>query len=219
MTRFATHEVFRPSSGHHAILKNRAVDNQRTGIMEKQVKSAERWREEINQDATGGRGRFKILSRSLFNSLAFANLGGSGTIVVLSILNKLEYKKRDEKDKKGVRVGQALLRNQGDFVLTINELVARGLSRSTATRARVLAWEMGFFDVLEPGTIHHAGRYRYSERWKKYPHGDYNPVGQQPPGKNVYPESGFQQNVDPKLGESADISKTIFPAYLKVVGS
>jgi hypothetical protein len=187
--------------------------------MEKQVKSVERWREEINQDATGSRGRFMILSRSLFNSLAFANLGGSGTIVVLAILNKLEYEKRDKKDRKGVRVGQALLRNNGEFVLTINELVARGLSRSTATRCRVLAWEMGFFDVLETGTIHHAGRYRYSERWKKYPHGDYKPVGQQTPGKNVYPQNGFGKNVDEQLGDSSEISKTIFPAYLKVVGS
>ncbi len=46
--------------------------------MEKQVKSVESWREELDQDARGGRGRFMILSRELFNSRAFADLGWSG---------------------------------------------------------------------------------------------------------------------------------------------
>jgi len=159
----------------------------------REVKTVEQWRDELDRDAEGGRGKFRILPREIFNSRAFAALGGSGTIVVLAILNRLEYEKNGKKDRKGVRVDCPILRNNGEFRLTINELVARGLSRSTATRARNLAWELGFFDVIESGTVHHAGRYRYSERWREFPDGDYRPVGQLPPGRNVYPENGFRK--------------------------
>jgi hypothetical protein len=183
------------------------------------VKTVEQWRQELDQDASNGRGRFMILPRALFNSLAFAALGGTATIVVLAILNKLEYERKGRKDRKGVRSGHPILRNAGEFSLTINELVARGLSRSSATRARFIAWELGFFDVLEPGTIHHPGRYRYSERWKEYPNGDYRPVGQQPPGKNVYPQNGFKKTEETPSDTPVDIDKIIFPEYLKAVRS
>ena len=157
------------------------------------VKTPKMWREELDRDASGKRGAFRILSRELFNSPAFAALGGSATIVVLAILNKLEYEKTRKKDRKGIPTGQGKLRNNGQFSLTVNELVARGLSESTATRARKRAWELGFFDVIEQGTVHHAGVYRYSERWKAYPNGNYVPDGQQAPGRNVYPDSGFKK--------------------------
>lgn len=160
----------------------------------KEVKSVDEWREELDRDGSGKRGNFRILPRDLFNSRAFAALGGSATIVVLAILNNLQYEKKSGKDRKGVRMGHPVLRNNGECTLTVNELVTRGLSRSTATRARRLAWELGFFDVIEPGTVHHAGRYRYSERWQLYPNGNYRPVGQQPPGMNVYPDNGFKRS-------------------------
>ncbi len=183
--------------------------------MKKEAKSVESWRQELDRDTSGGRGRFLILTRAMFNSLAFSALNGGGIVVVLSILNKLEYEKRAGRDRKGVRVACPILRNNGAFSLTINELVARGLSQSTATRARLLAWDLGFFDVLESGTVHHAGRYRYSERWKAYPDGDYKPVGQQPPGKNVYPDNGFKvENPSDKMIAS---DKMIFTEYLSVV--
>jgi len=160
----------------------------------KEVKSVDEWREELDRNAEGKRGSFRILPRELFNSRAFGALGGSGTIVVLAMLNKLQYEKKGRKDRKGVRIGHPVLRNDGQFCLTVNELVARGLSRSTATRARKLAWQLGFFDVIEPGTVHHAGRYRYSERWRRYPNDDYHPVDQQPPGKILY--NSFQKTDD-----------------------
>jgi hypothetical protein len=185
----------------------------------KQVKSVEQWRDELDQDSEGGRGRFMILSRELFNSRAFAALGGAGTIVVITILNKLSYEKKEKKDRKGVKINHPVLRNNGVFSLTINELVARGLSRSTATAARVLTWDLGFFDVLESGTIHHPGKYRYSGRWRLYPNGDYKPGGQQPPGKNVYPENGFKTRKDNQIGSTTESGQKMFPVYLKVVKS
>jgi len=156
------------------------------------VRSVEAWREELDRDVEGKRGEFRILPRALFNSKAFAALGGSATIVVLAIMNKLQYEKAGRRDRKGVKTGLPILRNNGEFSLTINELVTRGLSRSTATRARIRAWELGFFDVLEAGTVHHAGRYRYSERWRSFPDGGYHPVEQPAPGRNIYPQSGFR---------------------------
>ena len=185
----------------------------------REAKTVEQWRQELDQDAANGRGRFMILPRALFNSQAFAALGGTATVVVLAILNKLGYDKRGTKDRKGVKTRHAMLRNGGEFCITINELVARGLSRSSATRARFVAWELGFFDVLEPGTIHHAGRYRYSERWKQYPAGDYKPIGQQFPGKNLYPENGFRKTEESQSDTAVDIDKSIFPEYLKAVRS
>jgi hypothetical protein len=183
--------------------------------MRKEAKSVQKWREELDQDTHGGRGRFLILSRAMFNSRAFAALNGGGIVVVLSILNKLEYEKKGKKDRKGVKTGLPVLRNNGEFCLTVNELVARGISSSTATRSRYLAWELGFFDVLESGTMHHAGRYCYSERWKSYPDGNYLPVGQQPPGKNVYPENAFGCRTASDKEVSEDIE--LFSDYLKVV--
>ncbi len=178
----------------------------------KEAKTVGQWRDELDRDAAGGRGKFRILPREIFNSRAFAALGGSGTIVVLAILNKLEYEKKGKRDKKGVRIECPVLRNSGEFRLTINELVARGLSRSTATRARKLAWELGFFNVIESGTVHHAGRYRYSERWRQYSDGDYLPVGQMPPGQNVYPENGFIKGEYNKSDRMIDNDKVlIFP--------
>jgi len=178
----------------------------------REAKTVEQWRDELDRDAAGGRGKFRILPRDLFNSRAFAALRGSGAIVVLAILNRLEYDKRGKKDRKGVKVACSVLRNNGEFQLTVNELVARGLSRSTATRARCLAWELGFFDVIESGTVHHAGRYRYSDRWREFPDGDYLPVGQSPPGKNVYPENGFKKIEDYDSGRMIELGKVvIFP--------
>lgn len=184
--------------------------------MKRAVKTVEEWREEIDKDATGGRGRFRILDREMFNSRAFAELDGKSMVVVLAVLNKLEYEPREKNKRKGVKSSIPCLKNNGEFYLTINELVARGLSESSASRGRIIAWKLGFFDVLESGTIHHCGRYRFSFRWKNYPDGLYQPTSQQPPGKNVYPEHGYKKKETlPSLSSKSDTSD--FPGYLKRV--
>jgi hypothetical protein len=210
----ATHQVIHPTCATTQFKKT-GWQLIQDGIMKiKNIKSVEEFRDEIDRDAKGSRGRFKILSREMFNSRAFASLDGKTIKVVLAILNKLEYQKKGKSKKKGVESSIPLLRNNGEFSLTKNELIARGLSESSATRGRITAWELGFFDVIEPGTIHHAGRYRYSERWKLYPYGAYQPSGQQPPGKNVYPDKGFKKN-DSSISSTANDSD--FPGYLKMV--
>ena len=157
------------------------------------AKSIKEWESRLQADLEGRRGQFRILAREMLNSKAFRDLGGNGTIVVLAILDKLEYQKSGKKDRKGVRSGVGLLRNRGEFCLTIGELQARGLTQYSATKARIRAWELGFMDVIIAGSVHHAGRYRYSERWRQYPDGNYRPEGQVPPGTNVYPDYGFKK--------------------------
>jgi hypothetical protein len=127
----------------------------------------------------------------LLNSRAFAALHKAGIVMVLAMLSRLRYD-RPKKDRKGVKA-PARLKDGGAFYVTINELRARGLSATSATEGRKEAWRLGFFDVESPGTIHHAGRYRYSNRWRQYPNGPYEPIGQEQPGANVYPAHGFQK--------------------------
>ncbi|MFC1833120.1 hypothetical protein ACFL2Q_00110 [Thermodesulfobacteriota bacterium] len=161
------------------------------------VKSVEDWQEEMQENSKGKRGDFRLLSRQMLNSEAFRLLSRSGMVCVLAMLDELRYEKR-KKGRKGVRLNGSALKDQGRFVITINELVARGLSRSSATRGRKEAWQLGFFDVEQSGSIHHAGRFRYSERWKDFPKPSSEPTGQQPPGRNIYPQSGFFKKKAPE---------------------
>ncbi len=126
------------------------------------------------------------------------------TITELSALNKLEYETTN-KNRKGVKSGVIRLKHGGRFSLTINELRARGISKASATRGRMQAWELGFFDVVTPVTIHHAGIYKVSDRWRKYPNGDWRPTHQQPPGLNVCPENSFKKRDHGKLEDDSDV--------------
>ena len=83
----------------------------------KEVKSVDQFRNEIDKDAKGNRGNFKILSREMFNSRAFAKLDGKSTLVVLSILNKLEYEPREKNKRKGVKSSIPCLKNNHIILL------------------------------------------------------------------------------------------------------
>jgi len=170
------------------------------------AKTVEEWREIIDNDSdlNSKRGRFRLLPRDLFNSRAFAKLTRGGMIAVLSALNKLEYETTN-KDRKGVKSNVTRLKHGGRFSLTINELRARGISKASATRGRMQAWELGFFDVVSPGTIHHAGIYKVSDRWRQYPNGDWRPTDQQRPGLNVYPENSFKKRDHGKSENDSDV--------------
>ena len=155
------------------------------------ARTPEACREQMNEIAKTKRGNFRVLPRMILYSLAFTALDKGGIVAVLAVLDKLSYEKNGT-DRKGVKSDIPRLRNGGEFTLSINELIALGISKSSAIRGRIQAWELGFFDVIESGTIHHPGKYRYSTRWMLYPDGDYKPTGQQPPGKNVYPDNSFK---------------------------
>lgn len=160
------------------------------------VRTVDEWRNRFRQEARSRRGQWRILSLEMFYSDAWQALNKAGTTAVLLMLSKLEFEKKGTRDRKGVRCSVPILKNGGQFSMTIAELQAFGLSASTAMRARNQAWELGFFDVDIPGTVHHAGRYRYCERWKLYPHREYLPTTSQRPGVNPYPQHGFKRNTD-----------------------
>lgn len=157
--------------------------------MRKKIKEVEDYRKELDRDTKSKRGNFRILPRGILNSRAFAELNKAGIIVTLAMLDKLSYEKKGSKSRKGNSsvVGKLV---DDKFVLTNNELKARGLKSSEAiAKGRREAWNLGFFDVVKSGTVVQHGQFRYSNRWTKYPDGDYLPKNQPPPGKCLYPKT------------------------------
>jgi hypothetical protein len=151
-------------------------------------KSVDEWCEELDRTGDDGVGRFKLLSRRMNNSRAYSKLTRGGMIFVNAMLDKLEYERKGNKDRKNVKRGSGVLKNDGRFTVTNNELHARGIgSDSSIKAAREQAWMLGFFDVLLSATLMNCGDYQYSERWKHYPKGAYQPVNQPPPGRCLYP--------------------------------
>src|SRR5208283_1022410 len=141
------------------------------------------------------RGRWRTLPRAIANSRAFAELSKSGLIVVLAMLDNLTYQGKSKKGRKGLQCCGLPLDNNGEFVITNNELIARGLkSPESIARGRKEAWQMGFYDVVKTGTLMNYGVYRYSERWKNFPNGAYLPLDERLPGKCLYPREKKTQS-------------------------
>ncbi len=155
--------------------------------------SRQQWRASLDDTTDDANGQWRLLPRQMFNSRAFAQLTYGGIIFVLAMLDKLTYESnRKRSGGRGVRsskkLGPEVLKNNGLFTVTNNELLARGIgSESTIKNARVQAWELGFFDVRKSGSLLNCGDYKYSERWKLYPDGPYKPKGQPCPGKCLFP--------------------------------
>jgi hypothetical protein len=148
----------------------------------------EEWRDRLDQTGNTGRGRFRLLTREMNNSRAYSKLTRGGMIFVNAMLDKLDYENRNAKDRKNVKRGVEMLKNDGKFTVTNNELHARGIaSASTIAAARIEAWKLGFYDVIKSASLTNYGIYQYSERWKLYPYGEYLPVNQQRPGRCLYP--------------------------------
>ena len=158
--------------------------------MKREKVSPEEWRERLDRAVNAKRGRWRVLPRAIASSRAFAELSRSGLIVVLAMLDNLTYQSKSKRrDARCLQCGGLPLDNNGEFVITNNELIARGLkSPDSITRGRQEAWKLGFYDVVKTGTLMNYGIYRYSERWKNFPNGDYLPHDQPNPGKCLYPK-------------------------------
>ncbi len=156
--------------------------------MKREKISPEEYRARLDQAVNAKRGRWRTLPRAIANSRAFAELSKSGLIVVLAMLDNLTYQGKSKKGRNGLQCCGLPLDNNGEFVITNNELIARGLkSPESIARGRKEAWELGFYDVVKTGTLMNYGVYRYSERWKKFPNGEYLPQDERSPGKCLYP--------------------------------
>ena len=162
--------------------------------MRREKITPEEWRERLDRAVNAKRGRWRVLPRAMASSRAFAELSKAGLIVVLAMLDNLTYKGKSKKSRNGLECCGLPLDNYGEFVITNNELVARGLkSPDSITRGRREAWTLGFYDVVKTGSLMNYGIYRYSERWKNFPDGDYLPSDQRLPGKCLYPREKKSQ--------------------------
>src|SRR5208337_1379440 len=164
--------------------------------MKREKVSPEEWRERLDRAVDAKRGRWRVLPRAIASSRAFAELSKSGLIVVLAMLDNLTYQgKSKRKGRNGLECCGLPLDNNGEFVITNNELIARGLkSPESIARGRKEAWELGFYDVVKTGTLMNYGVYRYSERWKNFPNGEYLPQDERVPGKCLYPREKKAQS-------------------------
>ena len=68
-----------------------------------------------------------MLPRAIASSRAFAELSRSGLIVVLAMLDNLTYQGKSKEGRNGLQCCGLPLDNNGEFVITNNELIARGL--------------------------------------------------------------------------------------------
>ncbi len=163
--------------------------------MNREKVSPEEYRARLDQAVNAKRGRWRTLPRAIASSRAFSELSKSGLIVVFAMLDNLTYQGKSKKGRNGLQCCGLPLDNNGEFVITNNELIARGLkSPESIARGRKEAWEMGFCDVVKTGTLMNYGVYRYSERWKKFPNGEYLPLDELLPGKCLYPREKKKSN-------------------------
>ena len=164
--------------------------------MKREKISPEEYRARLDQAVNAKRGKWRTLPRGIASSRAFAELSKSGLIVVLAMLDNLTYQgKSKRKGRNGLQCCGLPLDNDGKFVITNNELIARGLkSPESIARGRKEAWELGFYDVVKTGTLMNYGVYRYSERWKNFPNGEYLPLDERLPGKCLYPREKKTQS-------------------------
>jgi hypothetical protein len=149
----------------------------------KKPKTIEEWEVSIAQHKRG----VVIIQRAMFNSKAFLELSKRPlhVLVLLAAINQVFY------DKKG-NTGKRAFANGGIIYLPQNLLKARGVNaNATIAEAKKRLVELGFIDVVETGSVHHAGVFKISERWSKYPHGDYLPKDRKLPGTSLYSEYGF----------------------------
>ncbi len=152
----------------------------------KEAKTVEWWEESISEHKKG----VIILYRDMYNSRAFLELSKKPThvLVLLAALNQLYYKKQGNSGKR-----RMVVQNGGIVYLTQNLLKVRGVkANQTIAEAKQRLWELGFLDVGETGTLFNASVFQVSERWGKYPNGDYHPKEQSLPGKSLYSEHGLK---------------------------
>ena len=163
--------------------------------MRREKVSPEEWRERLDRAVKAKRGKWRVLPRAMASSRAFAELSKSGLIVVLAMLDNLTYKGKSKKGRNVLHCCGLPLDNDGEFVITNNELIARGLkSPESISRGRTEVWKLGFYDVVKTGSLMNYGIYRYSERWKNFPDGDYHPRDERLPGKCLYPREKKAQS-------------------------
>ena len=158
-------------------------------------RSVEEWKQTIRDEAKGKRGRFRILTREIFSSEAYAALSLAEEHVLLCYLNKLFYESPNSTDAKNFEKRTGRKKTDGrpvngnNLVVTNNEIKARGKvkgNKQIAAARRRLHW-IGFLDVVVPARFPQPGIYSISEHWRPYPCLGHRPKNQVPVAFAPYP--------------------------------
>ena len=168
----------------------------------KQPKTIEEWKESISGHKIG----VIIISRNMYNSAAFRELSKkhSYVSVLLAALDQVYFEKKTKNNR-----GKRRLQNGGIIYLPQNMLKARGIrSNKTIAEAKRRLVELGFLDVVETGSVHHAAVFRISDRWREYPNGDYRPKDNKLPGKSLHEEYGLKSQDHPVNKKRREKKKT-----------
>jgi hypothetical protein len=134
-------------------------------------KTIEEWRAERRRKAKRENGYIRI-PMELWNSEAFHALTKSEKLILIECLAQLRYAPKSIKKRKGMDIyqcGLGGLLNNGEFGLPTKYLQERGIKgQDTIARAKRRLVQIGFMDVVIPGSFTKAGRFRYSDRWRNY---------------------------------------------------
>ncbi len=182
-------------------------------------KTVDEWSADIDKEVNGAIGLWKILPREIFSSKAYRSLSLSERNILHCYLNKVWYSKPDKHSKRRMKHNSSVPENGRNLIVTNNEIKARGgiRSDSTISKARKKLAEIGFLDVIRSGKFPQPGIYAVSERWKRYPDGDYKPTDQRPvsfaPYSRVPGMNGRFIKESPQINDSIsdERSITLFP--------
>lgn len=127
----------------------------------------------------GDAGAFRFLTRQIFSSDAYIALTLIEREVLLCFLNKLRYEPVSSREKRKGRKAAWVPVNARDLTVTYNEVKARRIvalsNDKSISNAKKRLIEVGFLDVVKPAQFPHAGIYALSDRWRRFPAGDYRP--------------------------------------------
>lgn len=163
------------------------VENNLETFSKKKALTIEDWSRTISNETHGDIGKFRFMERRIFSSKAYIDLTLVQREILKCYLNKIVYAKKDKKNKKRNSSGPL---NGDSLMVTNNEIKARKIvgpknDRSIAEARKALV-QIGFLDVVKTGTYLGSGIFALSDRWTRYPNGDYQPKDSKPAGYAMY---------------------------------
>jgi hypothetical protein len=114
---------------------------------------------------------------------------------------KVQYEKASNNNRR-MKHSKAYPKNGNQLMVTNNEIKARGIvagnNNKTIAEARKALVEIGFLDVVQPGSYRGSGIFALSNRWRNYPEGDYLPKDSKPVAWTPY--NNINENYNIKRG-------------------
>jgi hypothetical protein len=159
-------------------------------------KTSAEWRTEVKNRARHD-DRYTLIQWDLQYSDAYVSLSKSARLILIESLAELRRPSKRQKSKKPTSEAKPKIRqtsigpllNDGEFSLPNLYLQQRGITGpATIADARRQLVRVGFWDVVESGSLRDTGRFRYSDRWRSFKKGDKGAYQGPPPGVSLYPQ-------------------------------